>query len=335
MIDFSTLKGLTIPEGVVAKIESGGVILWELQTSRPILLEVEKITSNTYAAETTYSGESFILLDVYPRSGGTVTVTYGGLTKTITDDGTSGEPNAQPVFFGTFNGVSDGVETPAIGELIIDGECRAVGIGTYASSSKLPTNYCSCVTSVVSLGSVKELPARTFSGCSKLETVEVPDGVTRIGNGSFYSCTNLKRLEIPESVQSIGGYGAVAVGNDTTFMLCKSLTAIVVDAYNPYFSASDGVLYNKDKSHLITYPSATGAYTVPDTVTKICQCAFYENAKLTSVTFLTTTPPTLEQNVFYGCTALTTITVPAGCGEAYKAANGWSDYADKIVEASA
>lgn len=29
MIDFSTLKGLTIPEGNVTQIESDGVILWK------------------------------------------------------------------------------------------------------------------------------------------------------------------------------------------------------------------------------------------------------------------------------------------------------------------
>lgn len=29
MIDFSTLQSLTIPEGVVTKIECGGVVLWQ------------------------------------------------------------------------------------------------------------------------------------------------------------------------------------------------------------------------------------------------------------------------------------------------------------------
>jgi hypothetical protein len=36
MIDFSTLRGLTIPEGVVTKIESGGVVLWNANTIKVV-----------------------------------------------------------------------------------------------------------------------------------------------------------------------------------------------------------------------------------------------------------------------------------------------------------
>ena len=131
MIDFSTLQALTVPEGVVTKIEKDGVVLWELPVGGSIVLEVKKITSNTYVGSTTYNGETFILLDIYPRSGGTVTVTYGGLTKTITDDGTAETPNAQQVFFGTFNGVTDEVETPDSGKLTIRGDCYAFGCSTF------------------------------------------------------------------------------------------------------------------------------------------------------------------------------------------------------------
>ena len=48
---------------------------------------------------------------------------------------------------------------------------------------------------------------------------------------------------------------------------------------------------------------------------------------------LPTIPPTLGSNVFPP--NVTTITVPTGCGNAYKTADGWSTYADKIVEATA
>ena len=37
MIDFSALQGLTIPEGVVTQIESGGVVLWMAKPSTAIL----------------------------------------------------------------------------------------------------------------------------------------------------------------------------------------------------------------------------------------------------------------------------------------------------------
>ena len=117
MIDFATLQGLTIPEGVVTQIsDASGRVLWMLAKDEPpAIFEVAKQTETTYAGETKYEYEEFILFDIYPKKGGTVKVTYGGLTKTIRDTSGATVPNAQKVFFGTFNGVSDGVATPTSG----------------------------------------------------------------------------------------------------------------------------------------------------------------------------------------------------------------------------
>ena len=124
--------------GVARNVKSGYVgvngvarLFFAPESGEPVVLEVEKITSNTYANETTYEHEEFILLDIYPKPGGTVNVTYGGLTKTITDTSGAEEPNAQQVFFGTLNGISDSVATPSNGELIIEGACYAFSCGTY------------------------------------------------------------------------------------------------------------------------------------------------------------------------------------------------------------
>lgn len=43
-------------------------------------------------------------------------------------------------------------------------------------------------------------------------------------------------------------------------------------------------------------------------------------------------PQPTGENLFENCESLTTIHVPYGCGDAYRAADGWSDYADYIVE---
>ena len=185
MIDFSALKGLTIPEGVVTKIESGGVVLWELPVGGSIVLEVEKITSNTYAGETTYSNEKFILLNIYPRSGGTVTVTYGDLTKTVVDDGTSEVPNAQEVFFGTYNGVTDEVETPDRGTLTIQGDCAAFGSGVFKKDKTL-NNYYTGITNIGSFGSVEFIPDYAFMNSSGLPIEKLPDGITSLGMYALY-----------------------------------------------------------------------------------------------------------------------------------------------------
>ena len=43
-----------------------------------------------------------------------------------------------------------------------------------------------------------------FAGCDHLESVNIPQGVTKIGRGVFDLCGNLQVLDIPSSVTSMG-----------------------------------------------------------------------------------------------------------------------------------
>lgn len=314
-----------------------------------VVLEVEKVTSDTYANSTTYTGEQFILLNIYPKTGGTVNVTYGGLTKTITDTSGAAEPNAQRVFFGTFNGVSDSVATPSSGELTIDGDFYAFGCSVFQNGSKeLNTASCACITEVIKWGDVSKIPDYAFYDCSALTNGTIPDGVTSIGSGAFQSCTALTNVTIPDGVTRIGNYA---------FQSCTALTNLVVSSGNEYYSSVGGALFNKNKSELLSYSAASGHYIIPSSVTIIYQYAFYNATALTdvtipasvtsignsafdkctalkSITILATTPPTLPTYVFSNCTALEEIIVPKGCGDTYKAAENWSTWRTYIVEAT-
>jgi hypothetical protein len=283
MIDFSTLKGLTIPEGNVTKItDVSGRVIWAVQSGDKVILEVEKITSDTYAGETTYTGEQFILLDIYPKTNRTVSVTYGGLTKTITDTSGAEEPNAQQVFFGTFNGVADSVATPASGELTIEGDFYAFGCGSFQNGSKT-TNIAHgrCITAVDNWGDVTIIPDYAFYGCVDITSLSISSSVGIIGESAFAN-TGLTSIEIPANITEIGA---------SAFYIHKS---DVVEG-------------------------------------------------LKTVTVLSETPPVLlglaAYYVNFGAVASTDcvlekIIVPKGCGDVYKAADGWSTYADYIVEAS-
>lgn len=71
--------------------------------------------------------------------------------------------------------------------------------------------------------------------------------------------------------------------------------------------------------------------TIPDTVTEIGDMAFSYCDQLASITCLAATPPALGSGAFRSDTVGFTIKVPAASVAAYKAADGWKDYASYIV----
>ncbi|MBQ4155493.1 MAG: leucine-rich repeat protein, partial [Clostridia bacterium] len=97
---------------------------------------------------------------------------------------------------------------------------------------------------------------------TELEIPSEIDGkpVTSIGDRAFLYCSSLTSITIPDSVTSIG---------EDAFAWCESLTSITVDENNEKYCSVDDVLFNKDKTELIKYPSRKQeiSYTIPDSVT--------------------------------------------------------------------
>ena len=69
---------------------------------------------------------------------------------------------------------------------------------------------------------------------------------------------------------------------------------------------------------------------IPSNVTKIDTQAFFWCENLSSVTVEATTPPTTDRTSFQYTASNLVIYVPSESVDAYKAAEGWSDYASKI-----
>ena len=145
-------------------------------------------------------------------------------------------------------------------------------IGDYAFGS------CSRLASVTIGNGVTSIGGCAFSGCSRLASVTIPDSVTSIGEFAFSGCSRLASINIPDSVTSIGK-GA--------FENCYSLTSINVASDNRYYSDENGVLFNKEKTELILYPGVKSedAYTIPDSVEKICRGAFHQCKRLKDIVF--------------------------------------------------
>ncbi len=92
--------------------------------------------------------------------------------------------------------------------------------------------------------------------------------------------------------------------------------------------------YSTNPEGDLVIPSTVTISGTTYTVTSIRREAFYGCAGLTSVTFEGTTPPTIGDGVFESCDNLANIYVPAGTGDAYKAALGAS-YASLVTEMAA
>jgi len=161
-----------------------------------------------------------------------------------------------------------------------------------------------------------------FDQCTKLTSVNIPVGVTEIEHSAFRSCTGLTSVTIPNSVTSIGSafYGCTGLTSITipanvasisiAFLRCNSLTSITVDINNPNYASEGGILYNKAKTTLIAFPSASGSVTIPASVTSIGGSAFSGCDNLSNIT-LPEGLTSIGGNAFFSCKNLTNITIPA------------------------
>ena len=151
-----------------------------------------------------------------------------------------------------------------------------------------------------------------FSECRGLTAIDIPEGVTRIGNYALGG-DDFTRISIPASVTEMG---EAAVGSS------PELESVTVAEGNTHFASFDGVLMDKAQTRLICYPAkmAGKTYTVPATVTSFDRRAFQNLAFLTSVT-IPASVSELKYEMFYRASSLEEINIdPANT--AYCSADG-------------
>ena len=135
-------------------------------------------------------------------------------------------------------------------------------------------------------------------------TYHIPSGVTEISGLLPAQCTALQSIHLPASLREIAPDGLV---------YWRNLSEIAVDSGNTVYCAEGGVLFDRDKTTLVKYPSEkSGAhYTIPNTVTEIAENAFFGADRLTSVD-IPQGITVLGESAFSGCYSLQEVSIPEG-----------------------
>ena len=113
-----------------------------------------------------------------------------------------------------------------------------------------------------------------FNSCPNLSGILLPESMEKIDSFAFAGCKAITSLRIPSLVKEIDG---------SCFADCN-ISSFDVDENNPYYSAIDGVIFSKDLSTLVAFPSAYSNkhYVVP-LGTKVIGFAAFMDSHIESV----------------------------------------------------
>lgn len=195
--------------------------------------------------------------------------------------------------------------------------CKSLSSVTFAAGSKLNTIYnycffgCSALTSIalpssiqsvepysfsqtgltnIDFGGVKTIKANAFSNCGGLTTLNIPEGVTELGDYAFKGCTNLTSVAVPNTVTSLGSY---------LFQGCTGITSFAIPSHIKSIGA-------------YTFAKMTGLteITLPSTLESMGEGAF---SGCTGVNKLTIEDglANIPQKAFEGCTGIKNVVIPS------------------------
>ena len=162
---------------------------------------------------------------------------------------------------------------------------------------------------------ITEMESRlAINDCSSLESIKFGNGLTTIkGVGS---CPNLKEIIFSPNNREIADYAFSYTQGFTELTIPDNIETIGSWAFNHC-------------QNLQTVTIGTGLHTLMDNA--FCYCNNLQSVYINAIN-----PPSITQDswgtwdAFYGCNNLN-IYVPEESLDAYRSADGWSNYADIIV----
>ena len=128
-----------------------------------------------------------------------------------------------------------------------------------------------------------------FNGCTNLENVIIPKGITSIGSNVFNQCYSLSNVTLPSSITNIANYA---------FYKCSSLTSINIP--EGVVSITEYAFYECSNLRSVDIPSS---------VKSISRYAFYNCSNLRTVN-MKEGITSIGESAFKGCGVLTDLIIP-------------------------
>lgn len=124
--------------------------------------------------------------------------------------------------------------------------------------------------------SIKKIDKFALTGCTALVECAIPEKVTSIGDYAFASCEKLTTMTFPSALGEIGAHvfeGCSALTTLSEFpqtltdigenaFYKTAVTAFSVSEESEDYAAVDGVLYDKERTTLLFYPTGSTATTI-------------------------------------------------------------------------
>lgn len=198
-------------------------------------------------------------------------------------------------------------------------------------------------------GTIIEITAEDFTGatkirdyaffyCRSLKSVTIPDSVTDIGDEAFGHCNNLTSITIGDGVLKIDNYAFRECGSLTSVTIGDRVWRIGTGAFQKCTSLTSVTIPNSVRSiYTAAFEDCSNltSVTVGNSVTSIGSWGLKIGSSTNKATiiFLGVEPPSIQKLTFK-TDYLNKIIVPKGCGETYKSATNWANFADFIEEAA-
>lgn len=183
-----------------------------------------------------------------------------------------------------------------------------------------------------------------FKNCTSLESVVLPNTLTKLLGATFVGCSSLKSVVLPTSITTLGAQIFYGCSNAEMEVDLPNLTSVNTSWASGIFTGTK-VTKVISLGQLTTLPSPNDGYgmfqnckvltyaALPATLTNAGNYTFKGCESLRVVVSNSTTPPTLGASVFANTPIASgegAIYVPDASVDAYKSATNWSQYQDRI-----